>query len=200
MRMTLWGAFCGLLLTASAARTTPLPFTINDFMSSSYALVGDGGSEGTSAALEILSYPAAKRNRIDAILAVGIDNRSYEDIGWDFLQMSGSPSLLSSPNASTVERGYYYVGYLEGYLTFDRIVNATIATGNSLTPMARLWIEQHVDYMTTEVERHRGVSASSTYRDTFDRVAFWNQVEQNTGPRRACAPCRFRRSFWRERG
>lgn len=146
--------WCAVLFAVGIVASIPPQFTAESFINSTWVLCNtteitvvrlvDGGCSGDT-------------------LVTAVVNNSFLDLGWDFVQISPSVALLhsSSPDA------HYYSGYLEGYLTAQRInevmqaFNATAAA----TPANQLeWVEEHVTFMVEQARQNR------------DSDVFWAKV------------------------
>ena len=78
-------------------------------------------------------------------VATIVANMSYLELGWDFVQVAPAPWLLLQSD----DDAYYLTGYLEGYVTFDRMDQILIANNLSATTpeKAKKWVLEHIDYM-----------------------------------------------------
>jgi hypothetical protein len=91
-----------------------------------------------------------------------VANMSYLEMGWDFIQVAPAPWLLLQSD----DDAYYLTGYLEGYVTFQRMDQILFA--NNLTAStpesAKKWVREHIRYMN-ETSRNRNSDP------------FWHQVK-----------------------
>ena len=88
------------------------------------------------------------------ILASARYDETYNTTGWDYLRIDAAPELVKQGHRAAMQKAYYAVGYLEGYLTHDRMllkyinsnqqVNATFNADPRLTQ----WIDNHTAFMT----------------------------------------------------
>ena len=138
------------------------PFVANDYKHAAYHLYHYPND--TEPLLNV--GPAGKQPNPGYILvATIIVNRSYDSMGWDFVQVSPERYLFN--NASDTDDAYYYAGYLEGFVTASSIVNAMVAAGNVLTPKAAVWVHEHIKYMQDNVDENVARNYTSP---------FWTQV------------------------
>ena len=81
-------------------------------------------------------------------LASGQFNRSVDEYGWDFLRVSIEYDAIGS-----VGQGWYAAGFLEGYLTAERINSAWVPGASA---SAAKWVDAHLAFMRNEVEQKSG--------------------------------------------
>ncbi|CUG06690.1 phospholipase B-like protein, putative [Bodo saltans] len=105
---------------------------------------------------------------IPNILAVMIYNKSSDEFGWDFVQVTANEELVNS-NEDKGFRAYYAAGYLEAYIAAKRIAQIYISQGlTTPQPQAVLdWVERHIAYMNSK--------ATENMRAGYPNP-FWTQV------------------------
>ena len=102
---------------------------------------------------------------------------TYEASGWDILTVSPAKALLEEP--STQGRAYFAAGYIEGYLTHQRIhdnwLNTIEPVNSTLTTEILKWIDEHYTFMSKMMDsRPSGVSEAMARQ-------IINQLEQMKG-------------------
>jgi hypothetical protein len=138
------------------------PYVANDYKSAAYRLYHfPNDTEPELIVGPAWATPSPGYNLVATIVV----NRSFNDFGWDFVQVTPERYLFN--NESDTDDAYYFSGYLEGFTTAASIVNAMIASANAPTPNAKKWIAEHIKYMQDNVEANIGQNYSSP---------FWTQV------------------------
>jgi hypothetical protein len=153
------------LLMVSAAAALPEIANPADFANQTFRLVtADPTVIGN---YTVLNHSAAVPSAFPHVVAEMISNESYDQLGWDFVQVTANEALLQSDDRGY--RAYYAAGYLEGYVTSTRI--GQIYVGNNLTypqpPLVMGWIARHVAYMSQQASDNMNAGYPSP---------FWTQL------------------------
>ena len=119
------------------AATSTTPQILQGYSLPMWYLVNNGSS------FSVVRQPTGQ------VLASGQYNESMNDLGYDYLLIDGA--------------GDYYSGYLEGYLTADRI--NLMGIPSAPTGPTGAWLSKHIAYMN---ERSSHLASSSK---------FWNSVK-----------------------
>ncbi|CUG06600.1 lysosomal endosomal membrane protein p68, putative [Bodo saltans] len=161
-----------LVAAVAALPSSDLP-NITDpsaFVNQTYLLVTNTPNVIGNYSITMLNGPVHPGNETTAshVVAEIIYNKSYDQIGWDFVQVTANQDLLNSEEDKGFT-AYYAAGYLEGYVTAVKI--GQVFVGNNLTypqpPAVADWVDRHIAFMKSQ--------ATDNMRAGYPS-AFWTQL------------------------
>jgi hypothetical protein len=116
------------------------------------------------------------------VAAVAIYNKTLNQTGWDYLHIRPSAKYFAQPGATaTHAEGYKMAGYLEGYITADRIwdsyVNQVQGIRNMMTPEEKAFIERHMMFMSKDLVNDPSQIAKAPLNFVSQLEKIWAQLE-----------------------